>query len=103
MKKLAEIIISREEADRINGFLNANSPEEYQGEDETIIHTAVFDDGYEVDVKCCGCDDESSWTEAVLFSPTGTECKCTEPAYEYTGEWTLEFCGITYCVIVKVG
>ena len=33
--------------------------------------TARFDDGYEMDVKLCGCQDEAPWTEAVLFGKPG--------------------------------
>ena len=54
-------------AKTIEGYLNASNEDEYQGEDNTITVTAVFPDGMEMDLKCCACDYEPCWTEAVLF------------------------------------
>ncbi len=45
----------------IREYLDAQSESEYQGEDNTIIYTAKFPDGREMDIKCCGCQEESSW------------------------------------------
>ena len=59
-------------------------------------------DGKEMDVKCCGCRDESSWTEAVLFDKNGAELCCSEPADEYDGTWTLENEGVEYIVYIAV-
>ena len=61
-----------------------------------------FPDGKEMDVKCCGCRDESSWTEAVLFDKNGAELCCSEPADEYDGTWTLENEGVEYIVYIAV-
>ena len=72
------------------------------GEDNTITYTAHFPDGKEMDVKCCGCRDESSWTEAVLFDKNGAELCCSEPADEYDGTWTLENEGVEYIVYIAV-
>ena len=44
----------------IRGYLQAQSEAEYQGKDNTITYTARFPDGKEMDIKCCGCRDESS-------------------------------------------
>ncbi len=86
--------------DTINGYLHATCEEEYQNEDNTIIYTAKFPDGREMDVKCCGCQDDCSWTEAVLFDAQGRELTFTEPSEEYSGLWDLECDGITYIVNV---
>lgn len=84
----------------INGFLNATSKDEYQDEDETITYTAKFPDGKEMDIKCCGCQDDSSWTEAVLFTRSGHELACSDPNDEFACMWEIEYDGITYIVDV---
>lgn len=84
----------------INDYLDAAYEDEFQSEDETIIFTAKFPDGKEVDVKCCGCQDAPSWTEAVLFDSSGYQLTYTEPSGEFTGPWELECDGITYIVDV---
>lgn len=65
--------------------------------------TAKFPDGYEMDIKCCGCQDDSSWTEAVLFDAQGHELCCTDVEDEFVGEWELEYCGTRYIAIVAEG
>lgn len=86
----------------INRYLSARSESEYQGEDNTIIYTARFPDGKEMDIKCCGCQNEASWTEAVLFNEQGYELACTEVEDEFTGPWVLNCQGVTYIAIVEV-
>ena len=77
------------------------------GEDIAIVKTATFDNGVEMDIKCCGVqyneDDESNtaWTEAVLFK-NGSELCFTEPSDEYLGEWILEYNGDEYVVFVEI-
>lgn len=99
--KVQTIVVDKQTADTINAFLAADSEDEYQGEDNTISITAKFDDGMEMDIKCCGCDDECSWTEAVLFE-NGSECGCTEPADDLLGPWEIECNGIIYRVNVEI-
>lgn len=59
-------------------------------EDETRTWTAVFDDGFEMDIKVCGCKDEPAFTEAVLFK-NGYEVACTDCYDELLGEWSIEY------------
>ena len=71
----------------------------------TITYTAVFADGYEMDIKCCGVEyreGESNlpWTEAVLFRNGGEVC-CTEPSEEFFGKWEMEADGKTFEVIIE--
>ena len=80
----------------INRFLNADQPAQYQSEDETIVTTVKFPDGKEMDIKCCGCQDEASWTEAVLFDQNGAELCSSEPYGDYLGRWELTYEGNTY-------
>lgn len=87
--------------DTVKGYLNAESEDEFQGEDDTITYTAVFPDGKQMDVKCCGCRNEASWTEAVLFDRNGSELCCSEPGDEYAGTWELEYEGTKYVAVVK--
>ena len=89
--------------DRINRYLALPSglnEDEYQG-DHTITYTVEFANGYQADVKCCGCRDESSWTEMVLFNKDGAELTCTEPKEEFAGTWELTYDGVTYVVVVE--
>lgn len=58
-------------------------------EDESVVYTARFPDGKEMDIKCCGSQDEPAWTEAVLFNERGVELRFTEPEHEYLGEWVV--------------
>lgn len=97
----AEVLLTKEEYKRIKGYLEPSCENEYQGVGNTISKTVVFPNGIEMDIKCCGCDSESSWTEAVLFL-NGSECCCTEPGYEFLGEWVLEYKGISYHAFVQV-
>ncbi len=86
----------------IEGYLNAKSEDEYQGEDNTISYTVRFPDGKEMDVKCCGCQEESSWTEAVLFDEKGRELTYTDVSAEFVGTWELTYKDATYIVEEKV-
>ena len=79
-----EIKITQELADEINNLLT--EVDEDFGEDSAIVKTAVFDNGFEMDIKCCGCRDDVAWTEAVLFHNGGEVC-CSEPCDEFLGEW----------------
>lgn len=104
------IKISKEEAEQINKHLTIEPTcaEECLGEDIAIIYTAKFDNGFEMDIKCCGVQYEpynssnTAWTEAVLFED-GKEVCCSEVSDEYLGEWILEDDNDNeYVVIVEV-
>lgn len=88
--------------EQINQYLQAQSEDQYQGEDNTIIYTVRFPDKMEMDVKCCGCQDTSSWAEAVLFDPCGAELACTEVSDEFAGIWQLMYGGTLYTTIVQI-
>lgn len=100
------ISISKSVADMINKYLyvEPESIDDCLGEDETITYTAVFPDGFEIDIKCCGVqydereDTNTAWTEAVLFH-NGYECY-SEPADDFFGEWFFEYDGNEYVVNV---
>ena len=91
------IIIPTDELEIINKFLE----EEIQGEDNTIAYTAKFPNGNEMDIKCCGCDNDTSFTEAVLFDSEGSELCCTEVEFAILGEWEIEYDGNKYICEVK--
>ena len=103
------IKISKEEAEQINKHLTVEPTcvEECLGEDIAIVYTAEFDNGFEMDVKCCGVQYEpynssnTAWTEAVLFED-GQEVCCSEVSDEFLGEWVLENDEDEYVVIVEV-
>lgn len=96
--------------ERIRHILEDEPADEAEcfGEKEPAITvTARFDDGREVDVKCCGVRYEEGgsnvgWTEAVLFDGSGCELCCSEVGEAFTGEWALEADGDTYVVDVVV-
>lgn len=60
MRYAAKLLIPSRRLAVINGYLNAEQEDEFQGEDNTIIHTVSFPDGKFMDIKCCGCQDECS-------------------------------------------
>lgn len=101
MKFAEELKIHISEAKTIANFLDACGPDDYQGEDNTITNTVKFPDGLEMDIKCCGCDEEASWTEAILFED-GCEVACSEVEETYLGKWVLEHGGNKYAVNVSV-
>ena len=103
-KKIYEttLIVSESAFEKIRGYLEAKDENEYQGEDNTITYTGTFDNGYQMDVKCCGCQDEPSWTEAVLFNQKGYELCCTDPDDDFEGEWRLEYDNEIYIVNILV-
>ena len=81
-------------------------------EDDTIIETVTFENGYQMDIKCCGVQYEegfeddnhnAAWTEACLFSDNGAWIGGTEPDTEYLGEWYIDddTKGDKYIVIVE--
>ena len=102
------IRIDKREAEQIDKHLHVEPTctDECLGEDIAIVNTATFNNGIEMDIKCCGVqyneDDESNtaWTEAVLFQ-NGSELCFTEPSDEYFGEWILEYNGDEYVVLVE--
>ena len=93
--------ISRSEAAIINGYLQAKTEDQFQSENETITHTVVLPDGNEMDIKCCGAQGDSSWTEAVLFNRDGPELCCSEVSDRYDGTWELEHLGRRYVTVVR--
>ena len=103
------ITISKASADIINRYLTVEPKCEADclGEDETIINTAVFDNGIEVDVKCCGVqyheDEETNtaWCEAVMFK-NGCEVCCECGDDDYFGSWSLEYDNDEYIVNVEI-
>lgn len=99
-----EIKITKKLEEEISHLLRYGDP--YFGEDLAITKTAVFNSGYEMDIKCCGVQyeegaDNCAWTEAVLFH-NGSEVCYTEPSDEFVGEWELTDGDNIYIVNVVV-
>ena len=99
------IKISNSEMSLINDLLNLTGDKIYQKygykRDETITHTAKFPNGIEADIKLVICEDDTPYTEGVLFH-NGYELTCTEPDCTYDGEWNFEYDGTKYTVLVEV-
>ena len=86
----------------LNFIAKALTDPDQMGEDDTITETATFDNGYQVDIKCCGAQDDVAWTEAVLFDPKGNQVSYTDPSDRFTGKWYLaDDRGNTYIVTVQ--
>lgn len=105
MRKMIQTIkISSKEMELINDLLNLTGDEIYQKygykRDETIVYTAKFPNGIEADIKLVICEEESPYTEGVLFR-NGFELTHTEPECTYDGEWNFEHDEIEYTVIVE--
>ena len=98
------IVLSKKEMDLIHSLLGLTGSEIYQKygykRDETITHTAKFPDGIEVDIKLVICEDDTPYTEGVLFQ-NGCERTVTEPEDTYDGTWTFPFDGTEYIVIIE--
>lgn len=89
---------------QINKYLREEPKDESEclGEDETISVTAQFENGIEMDIKCCGVQFEeggnnTAWTEAVLFR-NGSQIACTEVCDIFEDKWELEDGDDIYCV-----
>lgn len=99
------IKISGKEMELINDLLSLTRDEIYQKygykRDETITHTAKFPNEIEADIKLVICEEDTPYTEGVLFH-NGFELACTEPNSVYDGEWNFEHGGIEYTVLVEV-
>ena len=99
------ITISKKEMERINELLHMTGDEIYQKyglkRDETVVHTAVFPNGIEADIKLVICEEEYPYTEGVLFH-NGFELTHTDCEDTYDGEWWFEHNGIEYVVNVVV-
>ena len=100
------IKITNAERNLINDLLNLTGDELYQKygykRNETIVHTAKFPNGIEADIKLVICEEESPYTEGILFH-NGFELAHTEPDCTYDGEWNFEHNGIEYIVLVEAG
>ena len=108
MKYTKTLKINKAEADLIHHYLTEEPKDwdECLDEDDTIAYSVKFEDGKEMDIKCCGVqynegESNLAWTEAVLFD-NGSEICCSEPSDEYLGEWELEEDGNVYAVNVVV-
>lgn len=80
------IYISETCAETIEKYLRG---EELQGMGESLSETATFPDGFDMDIRCCGTEDDS-FTEAILYDSEGKEVALTEPCDTFTGCWELE-------------
>lgn len=104
MKHTATITLTKKEYKEIKDALDNKTRPEYG----QLTHTAVFDDGMVMDVKCVASqdEDEGAWTEAVLFKPDEygalSEVAGTPASDDYLGEWECTYKGDTYTVNVIV-
>lgn len=98
-----EIYISEKTNNKVQQFLSAKKEEDYQGADLMIsLPVDMEHDGIVMDIRCCGCNDEASYAEIVLFSH-GCEVHCcaVPDAAQFCGTWSTDYLGTTYTVVVK--
>ena len=93
------IHVDAQDASYLEHWTKSNDGDKRLTEDETFSRTAIFHDEIEIDVKCCGNDEGTAWTEAVLFHH-GSECACTEPCEDFFGDWSFDYEGDTFIVHV---
>ena len=94
-----EIIISPIDAEQIENYLTyePENKDECQSENEPIIYTAKFDNGFQMDIQCCGvkydptADSNLSWTQAILYDEQGREVYRTEPDDVFFCKWEIEY------------
>lgn len=104
------VAISKHLAEHIRHILEDEpscESECFGSKEPAITVTARFDDGNEVDIKCCGVDYEeggynTGWTEAVLFDGNGYELGFTDPEDYFVGDWEIESENNEYVVHVTV-
>ena len=101
---MKEIFLSHNEASFMNTLLGMSGEEIYDRygikRDETYTYTCKFPDGYFMDVKLVVCEEDSPYCEAVLFNPEGCQVAMTDVEEELLGEWSLEYNGTTYSVML---
>ena len=92
------VYISEKRVQTIEKYLRGK---ELQGMGASLSETAVFPDGFCMDIRCCGTEDDS-FTEAILYDREGKEVALTEPCDVFTGCWELEdeTTGTTYRIHV---
>lgn len=94
------IVLDKEKYDQITEAINQAT----LNLGESIISTATFSNGFQMDVKCNGCaGDQTAYLEAVLFDEKGNEKGWLDgvDSDEYLGEWSIDYKGDTYTVDVK--
>ena len=90
-----EIILTKDEV----RFCNKCLDKIVLTEDDTLIWSASFGNGFEMDIKLCGADEEVAWTEAVLFKD-GCELACTDCMDTILGEWEIDYDDVAYITYV---
>lgn len=107
MKYISRIKVSQDDAEKINRYLTVEpeNEEDCLSENEKIAHCVHFENGFEMDIECCGgqyqegeCN--TAWTQACLYDPDGRPCGFTEPCNEFFGEWEIEYNGNHYVAAV---
>lgn len=105
----AEVHVGDKAYEKIEDLLHHQplTEDDCMGEDETITYTAKFKNGLEMDIKLCGvqfdefAEDNTPWTEAVLFDKNGSELTFAEPGDEFFGCWEIEYDGILYRAVIE--
>lgn len=92
MRYEEKLLLKKDEIDHINNLLKSKNGLK---EDDIIVNTVNFGNGFEMDIKACGSQDGFPWAEAVLFY-YGCEVGFSEPKDFYSGRWELKYNGDTY-------
>lgn len=108
MRYKQNIYVKKAQAELIKRYLfeEPTCEKDCLDEDETITYTAIFHNGMEVDIKCCGVqynegECNTAWCEAVMFC-NGSEVGCWYGEDDFFGEWWLEYDNDDYIINVIV-
>jgi len=84
------IRIPKTEAKELQTLLSGNSRCEDAG-DTIQTFTGSFENGFEVDIKVCNCDDKfgAPWVDAVRFDNNGSEILCLDVRDTLLGEYVF--------------
>jgi len=103
MKHQKSLKVSVEKAQQMAWFCQFPN-EEIERDEPVFDQTVTFDDGRRVVIQVVAStqpEEESCWTQGVLFGPEGTELAVTEPGEDFLGEYCLFYEGDEYEVVVE--
>lgn len=102
MKYVTRIGVTQEFADEMKEILEIKEGRHPDYKDGAVIATvtAVFENGYQADIKVCNGD--TPYVDNVLFDENGCELDCPDISESLLGEYEFEVDGDTFEVEVTV-
>lgn len=102
MKYVAKIGVTKAFSDEMEEILEITEGRHPDYKDGAVIATvtAVFENGYQADIKVCNGD--TPYVDNVLFDENGCELDCPEISESLLGEYEFEVDGDTFEVEVTI-